>query len=222
MSDDMNEKRETILLASADHHVAGHFHGILASAYDLSLTSDTSDMLRRLKDTNPSVLIIDPVLYPADATDQIIAVVRMAADSHVVVLENASSRRVDQHELFKAGAHGFCKDDISETLLLKAVQLVLDGDYWVQRRLITEVITELATERNSTSSSSNFDWTLVDSLTPRELQVARMVHMGSNNKLIARELEISERTVKAHLSAIFRKLDIENRLNLALYFSEIE
>ena len=162
------------------------------------------------------------MLYPADATDQIIAVVRMAADSHVVVLENASSRRVDQHELFKAGAHGFCKDDISETLLLKAVQLVLDGDYWVQRRLITEVITELATERNSTSSSSNFDWTLVDSLTPRELQVARMVHMGSNNKLIARELEISERTVKAHLSAIFRKLDIENRLNLALYFSEIE
>ena len=58
-------------------------------------------------------------------------------------------------------------------------------------------------------------------LTPRELQVAQMVHLGGNNKMIARELDISERTVKAHLSAIFRKLKIENRLHLALYFSNI-
>ncbi len=48
-----------------------------------------------------------------------------------------------------------------------------------------------------------------------------MVYKGGNNKTIARELDISERTVKAHLSAIFRKLEIENRLNLALYFSEL-
>jgi len=48
-----------------------------------------------------------------------------------------------------------------------------------------------------------------------------MVHLGGNNKVIARELDISERTVKAHLSAIFRKLDVENRLHLALFFNEI-
>jgi len=47
-----------------------------------------------------------------------------------------------------------------------------------------------------------------------------MVRLGENNKMIARELDISERTVKAHLSAIFRKLDIQNRLHLALYFNE--
>ena len=49
-----------------------------------------------------------------------------------------------------------------------------------------------------------------------------MVHRGGNNKSIARTLDISERTVKAHLSAIFRKLDIENRLHLALFFSELK
>jgi len=48
-----------------------------------------------------------------------------------------------------------------------------------------------------------------------------MVHLGGNNKVIARELDISERTVKAHLSAVFRKLNIENRLHLALFFNEI-
>jgi two-component system nitrate/nitrite response regulator NarL len=221
MSDAMNGKKDTILVASGDSRVSGHFQGVLATVYDVEVTADASGMLYRLKESDPSVLIIDPALYPEDTTDQIIAVVRMAADTHVVVIENSSNREINQHDLFKAGAHGFCKDDISESLLLKAVQLILDGDYWVQRKLITQVISDLAAERSAASTSSNFDRTLVNSLTPRELQVARMVHMGGNNKIIARELDISERTVKAHLSAIFRKLDIENRLNLALYFSEI-
>jgi DNA-binding NarL/FixJ family response regulator len=48
-----------------------------------------------------------------------------------------------------------------------------------------------------------------------------MVHQGGNNKTIARKLDISERTVKAHLSAIFRKLNIENRLHLAIYFNDV-
>jgi len=48
-----------------------------------------------------------------------------------------------------------------------------------------------------------------------------MVHKGNNNKNIARMLDISERTVKAHLSAIFRKLNIDNRLQLALFFNKI-
>jgi DNA-binding NarL/FixJ family response regulator len=221
MSDTMHGKKDTILVASGDCQVSGHFQRVLAPAYDVEVTPDTSGMLYRLKEFSPSVMIIDPALYSEDATDQIIAVVRMAVDTHVVVIENSSNREINQHDLFKAGAHGFCKDDISESLLLKAVQLILDGDYWVQRKLITQVISDLAAERSAISTSSNFDRTLVDSLTPRELQVARMVHMGGNNKIIARELDISERTVKAHLSAIFRKLDIENRLNLALYFSEI-
>ena len=62
---------------------------------------------------------------------------------------------------------------------------------------------------------------VIDCLTPRELQVARMVHKGGNNKTIARKLDISERTVKAHLSSIFRKLNIENRLHLAIFFHEV-
>jgi DNA-binding NarL/FixJ family response regulator len=48
-----------------------------------------------------------------------------------------------------------------------------------------------------------------------------MVHLGGNNKTIARELAISERTVKAHLSAIFRKLNIQNRLHLALFLNDV-
>lgn len=194
---------------------------ILEPCYDVSTACSPGELLACLTALPASVLIVDPALYQGDdATDQILAVVRMPSDTHVIVVENAGENEVDQHLLFKAGAHGFCRSDISEALLRKAVELVLDGDYWVQRKLITQVISDMAAEK-SANANSNFDRSLVGTLTPRELQVARLVHMGENNKMIARALEISERTVKAHLSAIFRKLDIENRLNLALYFSEL-
>lgn len=221
MSFTMNPGKESILIASGDRMVSAHYLRILETGYEVCSTITPADMLSVLKTKTPSILIIDPVIFPDNATDQILAVVRLVEDMHVIVVENSGNRAVNQHELFKAGVHGFCRDDITDVLLLKAVQLVLDGDYWVQRKLITQVISDLAAEKASISISSNFDRTLVNSLTPRELQVAQMVHMGGNNKTIARELDISERTVKAHLSAIFRKLEIENRLNLALYFSEI-
>ena len=106
-------------------------------------------------------------------------------------------------------------------MLNKAVQMVCEGEYWIQRKLIAKMINDLAREiAESHSPGGRDDSAVIDALTPRELEVAKMVRLGGNNKLIARELDISERTVKAHLSAIFRKLDVQNRLHLALYFSE--
>ena len=90
------------------------------------------------------------------------------------------------------------------------------------RQLITKLIGELARDSSTGTHTLSFAGnSSIEHLTPRERQVAEMVHGGGNNKAIARELDISERTVKAHLSAIFRKLDIENRLHLALFFSEL-
>jgi DNA-binding NarL/FixJ family response regulator len=201
--------------------VSAHYQRILEGGYTIVVAGTSSEMTELLGRHEPALLVVDPLLYPEPATDHISAIIRDIPDTHVIVIENQTDRAIEQNALFKAGAHGFCMDDIPDALLGKAVQLVLDGDYWVQRRLITQVIDELASEQRNMPTRSNFDDSLVDTLTPRELQVARMVHMGGNNKIIARELDISERTVKAHLSAIFRKLDIKNRLNLALYFSEI-
>jgi two-component system nitrate/nitrite response regulator NarL len=88
--------------------------------------------------------------------------------------------------------------------------------------LISKLIADLANKSGPNNRGSFLVKNkAIAHLTPRELEVAQMVHLGGNNKLIARELDISERTVKAHLSAIFRKLDIENRLHLALFFNKL-
>ena len=220
MSVENNRAQDRILIASNDPGVSRHYHQVLKDGYETLFTASAEDMLNCLDRQFPALLMLDPHLYPDDTTDQICAVIRKVPETHVVVIENPDSRKVDQHALFKAGARGFCADDISAALLAKAVHLILQGEYWVQRRLITEAIAELAREP-TVRAPQHFDNELINTLTARELQVARMVHMGGNNKMIARELEISERTVKAHLSSIFRKLEIENRLNLALFFNEI-
>jgi DNA-binding NarL/FixJ family response regulator len=100
---------------------------------------------------------------------------------------------------------------------------VCSGEVWVPRQLIARLVGELARDTTANTHTLKFAGnSSIEHLTPREMQVAEMVHLGGNNKTIARELDISERTVKAHLSAIFRKLDIENRLHLALYFSQLK
>jgi DNA-binding NarL/FixJ family response regulator len=138
-----------------------------------------------------------------------------------MIIETPSGPEVDQVAFFNAGVHGFCKENIPPALLKKAIDAVLTGELWMPRSLITRIVDEYTRNRRGTVNFSRQTDKAVECLTPRELEVARMVHRGGNNKTIARKLNISERTVKSHLSAIFRKLDIENRLHLALYLNEI-
>ncbi len=210
-----------ILIASCDDDVTGRYSCVLEKTHETRLTDSLPAMHSCIANERPTLVFIDPQISPDKSTDFLASVINALSGIFVIIIDNQSDRRVDQRSLFKAGARGFCNDDIPPALLMRAVNLVLEGEYWVQRKLIAQMISELARENNPSALRNNFDNELVSTLTPRELQVARMVHLGGNNKMIARELDISERTVKAHLSAIFRKLEIENRLNLALFFSEI-
>jgi len=221
MAANASRTNEHILIASCDEDVTGRYTSTLRKNFEIRRAGSLSELHTRIKSEKPALLFVDPLICPEDPTQHLAGLIKKLFGVHVVIIDNQSDRLVDQRHLFKAGARGFCKDDITPSLLSRAVHLMLDGEYWIQRKLITEVISELARESQQVESRIRSDNSLVNTLTPRELQVARMVHLGGNNKMIARELDISERTVKAHLSAVFRKLDIENRLNLALFFSEI-
>mgnify|MGYP001825905889 FL=1 len=212
-----------ILIASGDQSLARQFVRNLQDNFSISSSSNPEHALYSACNSCMDLILIDPKLFPGDLAAKISVITGKSPALRIMVIENRTDRAIDQYALFKAGAHGFCKEDITSALLNRAVQLVCEGEFWVQRKLIAQVIGELSREagatlrRQETADGS----AVVDILTPRELEVAHMVHLGGNNKVIARELDISERTVKAHLSAIFRKLNIENRLHLALYFNQI-
>ena len=209
-----------ILIASADSELVVRFSAVLQQNYSMLKWTGRNSANEIFQDDEPDLVLIDPRYFPDPITPHVAEIAESNQSLRIMIIENQSDRQVDQYALFKAGAHGFCKENISDALLNRAVQMVCEGEYWIQRKLIATIIDDLAkelTETNEHSTTGNNP--VLDALTPRELEVAKMVRLGGNNKMIARELDISERTVKAHLSAIFRKLDIQNRLHLALYFS---
>lgn len=123
------------------------------------------------------------------------------------------------------GAAGYCGESEPPKLLLQAVDSVIKGDIWIQRHLVPRIIGTLVKMKPDTTEQGNTSKTIESSallatLSTRELDVANMIRVGENNKVIAETLDISERTVKAHLTSIFKKLNVPDRLHLALYMKE--
>jgi DNA-binding NarL/FixJ family response regulator len=210
-----------VLIASNDQALMTRMAGILEASCSLGFARTWADALESIRLHREDMLLLDPGLIQDTPKQTVSEVSARSPATQIIIIEAPSRPGIDQIAFFNAGVHGFCKDDISPELMNKAVDAVLKGELWMPRSLITRIVDDYTRKRQSAAISPGQSDKSVECLTPRELEVARMVHMGGNNKTIARKLNISERTVKSHLSAIFRKLNIENRLHLALYFNEI-
>jgi DNA-binding NarL/FixJ family response regulator len=117
----------------------------------------------------------------------------------------------------KHGARGYFNEALPLDKLNEALQLILHGEVWVERYVISGLIDELT----HTPSISDEQKQALDSLSPKELEVSKLVSHGATNKLIAKQLNITERTVKAHLTAIFHKMGLKDRLALAIFFRDL-
>ena len=130
-----------------------------------------------------------------------------------------------QIEALINGCSGYCDINSNEMLLIKAIDCLSKGDTWIPRHLVPRVISEL-TKFKQNHHSAELTKTVdashpLNVLTAREMEVAQLIAKGENNKRIAAMLNISERTVKAHLTSIFSKLKVLDRLHLALYVKEV-
>lgn len=112
-----------------------------------------------------------------------------------------------------AGAKGYIHAYTQPEALDTVLKVVDGGGIWMGRTLLARLLQqfERGVEKTTTVSAA---WT--KGLTPREIEVARMVASGRSNQSIADELNITERTVRAHISSVFEKLGVTDRLMLAL------
>lgn len=150
---------------------------------------------------------------PAGASPaETIARARRHADAPLVVL---SDRPDDDEALacFAATAKGYCNVHALPEVLGRVADVVLQGGLWIGESLMQRLLVGTA-RLPGTAPAAKPGW--IDLLTERERQVARAVAAGSSNKEIARQLGITERTVKAHVGAIFEKLGVRDRLQLSL------
>lgn len=137
-----------------------------------------------------------------------------SATGQAVVVVSGVPTAADLRQALTAGARGFEHAWSPADLLRQVATVVKNGGIWVGPELMSALI-KLGGQvgNNQAESNSSMDWSL---LSAREREVVEVVATGASNKEIARLLNITERTVKAHLSAIFQKLGVRDRLHLAL------
>jgi DNA-binding NarL/FixJ family response regulator len=111
-----------------------------------------------------------------------------------------------------AGCSGYCHAFADAATLKQVVQVVQAGQVWIGKSLMHRLLHGTRTLARPAMASSEWD----QGLTQREKEVAILAANGASNLQIATDCSISERTVKAHLSAVFTKLNITDRLQLAL------
>jgi DNA-binding NarL/FixJ family response regulator len=167
------------------------------------------DLEQHVASLLPSVILFDLGAKPDPRTLGIVSA--LSALAKTIVLADGEDEALAV-EALKAGASGFCSRGTTKGLIWKAVQLVEAGEIWVGRGVMLRLIEELATLRAQDSADRPGE----ECLTSREREIAALVARGAGNKQIAHRLSISIKTVKAHLTTIFKKLGLSTRLQLGL------
>ncbi len=191
----------------------------LQKSFAVHVVPGQTDLRWSLATLRPTVLLLDLARRGVGGIRGLPALHRVCPTTKVLALSDLPTEQ-EAIAAIKAGAKGYCGKDIAPALLRKAVDLVRDGQVWVGRALISRLLEELAALSSQPLPSPSLHSDSVERLTPREFEVARLVGDGYSNKEIAGRLHISEGTVKTHLTAVFRKLEVTDRLRLALFVKD--
>ena len=170
--------------------------------------NDGEECLEKLKTVKPEVLLLDINMPKKNGIEVLKSIRNQNLKVKVLILTVHN----EIEYLLKAvdiGVDGYILKDSESAELKRAIMTVLEGESYIQSSLIPAL--------NSRLIARDVDKEKIDSLTKRELEVLVQVANGIFNKEIANTLNISERTVKNHLSNIFRKIEVSDRTQAAVF-----
>jgi two-component system, NarL family, nitrate/nitrite response regulator NarL len=161
----------------------------------------------------PEVLLLDLAMPRRTGLDALRELVSQAHSVRVILL-TAAAEKEQIVQALQLGARGVVLKDSATQILLKSIHAVMNGQYWVGRESVSNLVQYL---RTLMAPAVNYPHRNRYRLTPRELEIVSAVVAGYANKEIASHFKISEDTVKHHLSNIFDKVGVSTRLELALF-----
>lgn len=140
----------------------------------------------------------------------------------LVVGEGFNPRQ--QIQLIFDGACGYSDKAIDPHLILRAIEAVLNNEIWLERQLIPQVLKGVVAQQYLSKTKDILNenaFKTLSILTRREIEVIEHIYKGEDNLTISTTLKISIRTVKAHLTAIFRKLQVQDRFQLVVFLKDL-
>ena len=204
------------VLIADDHTVVRKGLKALLSAkkYDIEVIDEASngeEAIQKAEELKPDVILMDLVMPVKSGLEAILEIKQMQPQARILVLTSfADDENVVQ--AIQAGAYGFLLKDTSPDELVQTIHSV-----YADKLTIPQELTQILLGGKSTAVESELP---KEDLTPRELDVLKCIAQGIANKQIAQTLSISTTTVRSHVSSMIRKLNAENRTQLAIYARE--
>ena len=175
-----------------------------------ALAGDGFEALEVIKAQKPDVVLLDINMPNMNGIDCLKQIKSDFPETKVIMLTIHEDAEY-LIETINIGAEGYVLKDADVSSLIKAIQKVVQGEVYIHPTLSGILVREYK------SKNKNLDDVLGNNLTKREYEVIRLISRGYNNKEIAVELFISEKTVKNHVSNIFKKIKVTDRTQAALY-----
>ena len=173
--------------------------------------SDGSAAAPMAASTAPDVILMDVRMPKLTGIEACIAMKDAAPHARIIML-TASDEEADLYEAVKNGASGYLLKDSSIDEVAQAVRVVADGQSLISPSMAIKLLDEF-----KQMSRSDRNTVPTPRLTERELEVLRLVAKGLNNREIAKQLFISENTVKNHVRNILEKLQLHSRMEAVMY-----
>lgn len=201
-----------ILLVTCDDHLWQHWRGLDSDQWLLARGRSLRD-LGRWREQSRVLVVLDCLVPGLPSWSDPAWTLILSGLSVVVISSEPNDEQAAQ--VLGSGAHGYCHGYADFQALSQVLEVVASGGVWMGRTLVARLL-KLVGERMQGAQQ----WQ-VNNLTEREAAVARCAANGESNAEIAQALGITERTVKARLSAVFEKVGVTDRLHLALVFHGI-
>ncbi len=168
--------------------------------------SNGEEAVRLITDLKPDLSLID-INMPILSGIEVLKKLQDIRINSKVIMLTIHSEREYLVEAVKLGARGYVLKDADSDVLIDAIKKVHSGESYIPSNLVTELIKDFSSPLYKDDNE----------LTEREIEVLKAIADGMSNKEIGKLLFISEKTVKNHISNIFRKLDINDRTQAAIY-----
>ena len=170
-----------------------------------------TEALERATTSRPDVIILDILLGDDDGLSFLPELCQASPSSRVLVLTGVQNPDAHRRAI-RRGAMGIVLKEHAADQLLKAIKKVHDGEVWIERSMMGSMIQEF-----NKPALVDPEVTKIESLTDREREVIALIGEGLKNKQVGERLFISETTVTHHLSSVFSKLEVSDRLELIIY-----
>ena len=200
------------VMMSDDHQMVREgIKALLEIDGDIKIVAQANDgveCLRILEEVNPDVLLLD-INMPRMNGIEVLEELKETRKSLKVLILTVHSEVEYLVKAVDIGANGYILKDTGSAELKQAIESIINNDTYIQPSLIPAL--------NSRLINRDVDKEKLESLTKREVEILSQVASGMFNKEIAANLNISERTVKNHISNIFKKIDVADRTQAAVF-----